>query len=80
MDFFSELIQKSRFTWMIQNHWSSGIHSHEGAVFSPIYLFTVVLRLLRADCKHTAMAAERGGGDNNLNDEMGNQLQLLPGT
>ncbi|XP_059426748.1 protein cereblon-like [Carassius carassius] len=24
------------------------------------------------------MAAERGGGDNNLNDEMGNQLQLLP--
>ncbi|RXN03770.1 cereblon isoform X2 [Labeo rohita] len=24
------------------------------------------------------MAAERGGGDNNINDEMGNQLQLLP--
>ncbi|KTG02355.1 hypothetical protein cypCar_00028754 [Cyprinus carpio] len=24
------------------------------------------------------MAAERGGGDNNLNDEMGNQLQLQP--
>jgi len=35
---------------------------------------------LRADCKHTAMAAERGGGDNDVNDEMGNQLQLLPGT
>lgn len=25
------------------------------------------------------MAAERGGGDNDVNDEMGNQLQLLPG-
>ncbi|XP_026069110.1 protein cereblon-like isoform X1 [Carassius auratus] len=34
--------------------------------------------MLRADCKHTAMAAERGGGDNNANDEMGNQLQLQP--
>lgn len=26
------------------------------------------------------MADERGGGDNNVNDNMGNQLQLVPGT
>ncbi|KAL6457945.1 hypothetical protein MHYP_G00331750 [Metynnis hypsauchen] len=30
------------------------------------------------DCKQTAMAAERGGGDNNIHDDMGNQLQLVP--
>lgn len=26
------------------------------------------------------MADERGGGEDNINDDMGNQLQLLPGT
>lgn len=60
-------------------HYATNIHSREGAVFLLARLFTVVMRLSRADCKHTAMAAERGGGDNNGNDEMGNQLQLLPG-
>lgn len=31
------------------------------------------------ECKQEAMADEGGGGDNNINNNMGNQLQLLPG-
>ena len=30
-------------------------------------------------CKHRDMADERAGGEDNINDNMGNQLQLLPG-
>lgn len=28
-------------------------------------------------CKHRDMAAERGGGDGHIDDNMGNELQLL---
>lgn len=54
--------------------------SRQGALRSHLNAAHRRRRRRRAEyCKHKDMADERGGGEDNINDNMGNQLQLLPG-